>query len=69
MARAMIKSEFLAVFMESSLYFTGPLLRRIEIPNFFLQRSVHYHIYAYRQHLIDGTCSLKLWKFDKSTNN
>ncbi len=69
MARAKIQRAFLAVVMESPLYFSAPLLKRLGMPNFFSQRSLHYRICAYNQHLINGKGNLKMWKFDKGTNH
>ncbi len=66
MAKAKIQREFLAVVMESPLYFSAPLQKRLEIPNFFSQKSVHYGICAYNQHLISGKCNMKLREFDKA---
>ncbi len=68
MARARNPREFLAVVMECPFYFNAPLLRRLGIPNFFSQRSLHYRICAYNQRLISGKGHLKLRKFDKSLN-
>ncbi len=68
MARAKIQRAFLAVVMESPLYFSAPLQRRLEIPNFLSQRSLHYRICTYNQHLIRGKGNLKLREFDKATN-
>ncbi len=69
MASAKSKREFLAVLMESPLYFIAPLLRRLEIPNFFSQRSIPYRICAYSQHLLSGKSNPKLREFEKSLNN
>ncbi len=69
MARAKRQREFLAVLMESPPYFIAPLLRRLEIPNFFSQRSIPYRICAYSQHLLSGKSNPKLRKFEKSLNN
>jgi len=39
-----IKREIVAVFMESPLYFTIPLKRRLEFIIFFSQQPVYNHI-------------------------
>ena len=51
MAKAKIRREFLAVVMESPVYFSIPILKRLVIRNFFSQRSLHYRISAYNHHL------------------
>ena len=51
MARARIKREFPAALLENPPYFTLLLQRKLEISNFFSQRSVHYRICAYKHDL------------------
>jgi hypothetical protein len=41
MARARIKRDLLAILMESPLYFTIPLKRRLEFIKFFSQQAVY----------------------------
>jgi hypothetical protein len=67
MARARIKREFPAALLENPLYFTLLLQRRLEISNFFSQRSVHYRICAYNQDLKSEGGNLG--EFDKSLNS
>jgi hypothetical protein len=43
-ARVKAKRKILAVFMESPLYFTIPLHRRLEFLNFFSQQAVYERI-------------------------
>jgi hypothetical protein len=44
MESAKIKREIVALFMESPLYFTIPLKRRLEFVMFFSQKPVYNHI-------------------------
>jgi hypothetical protein len=67
MARARIQREFPTALMENPLYFTLLLQRRLEISNFFSQRSVHYRICAYNRDLRSEECNLG--EFNKSMHN
>ena len=68
MARAKIKREFATALIENPLYSTLLLQRRLEISNFFTQRSVYYRISAYNHKLRSEECNLELRIFDKSRN-
>ncbi len=65
MAWAKIKREFLAVVMESPIYFSAPLLNRLRSRNFCSQRSVYYRICAFN--LKTEGCYLKIDEFDNGT--
>ena len=67
MARARIKREFPTALLENPLYFTLLLQRKLEISNFFSQRSVHYRICAYNHNLKSEEGNLG--EFDKSLNS
>jgi hypothetical protein len=45
-----IKREIVAVFMESPLYFTIPLKKRLEFIMFFSQQPVYNHICELKKH-------------------
>jgi len=40
-----IKREIVAIFMESPLYFTIPLKKRLEFIMFFSQKPIYNHIF------------------------
>ncbi len=69
MASAKSQREFLAVLMESPIYFIAPLLRRLEVPNFFSQRSIHYRLCAYGQHLLSRKSNPKLRESEECMNH
>ena len=48
-----IKREIVAVFMESPLYFTIPLKKRLEFIMFFSQQPVYNHISELNKHLLN----------------
>ena len=48
-----IKREIVAVFMESPLYFTIPLKKRLEFIMFFSQQPVYNHICKLNKHLLN----------------
>ena len=52
MARARFKKELLAVLMESPLYFSIPLQKRLEFIKFFSQQSVYHQLCKYNNYLI-----------------
>ncbi len=54
MASARIKREILAVLMESPLYFTIPLRKRLEFLKLFSLQSVPHHICEYEELWIGG---------------
>jgi hypothetical protein len=45
-----IKREIVAVFMESPLYFTIPLKKRLEFIMFSSQQPIYYHICGLNKH-------------------
>ena len=47
-----IKREIVAVFMESPLYFSIPLKKRVEFIMFFSQQPVYNHICELNKHLL-----------------
>jgi hypothetical protein len=49
-----IKREIVAVFMESPLYFTIPLQKRLEFIMFFSQQPIYDHICEINKHQING---------------
>jgi hypothetical protein len=52
MERLKIKREIVAVLMESPLYFTIPLKKRLEFIMFFSQQPVYNHISELKKHQI-----------------
>jgi hypothetical protein len=52
MESAKIKREIVALFMESPLYFSIPLKRRLEFVIFFSQKPVYNHICEFNADLI-----------------
>ena len=52
METSKIKREIVAVFMESPLYFTIPLKKRLEFIIFFSQKPVYKNIGELNQHLL-----------------
>jgi len=48
-----IKREIVAVFMESPLYFSIPLKKRLEFIMFFSQQPVYNHICELNKHLLN----------------
>jgi hypothetical protein len=50
-----IKREIVAVFMESPLYFTIPLKKRLEFIMFFSQQPVYNHVCELNKHQIRET--------------
>jgi hypothetical protein len=58
MARARIERDLLAILMESPLYFTIPLRRRLEFIRFFSQEAVYELIWKHNKHL-------KRWKSNR----
>ena len=52
MERPKIKREIVAVLMESPLYFTIPLKKRLEFIMFFSQQPVYNHICELKKHQI-----------------
>jgi hypothetical protein len=51
MARARFEKDLLAILMESPLYFTIPLKRRLEFIRFFSQEGVFELIWKHNKHL------------------
>jgi hypothetical protein len=49
-----IKSEIVKVFMESPLYFTIPLKKRLEFIIFFSQKPIYNHICELNEHQMLG---------------
>jgi hypothetical protein len=49
-----IKKEIVAVFMESPLYFTIPLKKRLEFIMFFSQQPIYNHICELNEHQMLG---------------
>ena len=49
-----IKREIVAVFMESPLYFTIPLKKRLEFIMFFSQQPIYNHICELNEHQMLG---------------
>jgi hypothetical protein len=49
-----IKSEIVKVFMESPLYFTIPLKKRLEFIVFFSQKPIYNHICELNEHQMLG---------------
>ena len=49
MESAKIKREIVALFMESPLYFSIPLKRRLEFVIFFSQKPVYNHICEFNE--------------------
>jgi hypothetical protein len=49
-----IKKEIVAVFMESPLYFTIPLKKRLEFIMFFSQKPIYNHICELNEHEMLG---------------
>jgi hypothetical protein len=54
-----IKREIVAVFMESPLYFTIPLKRRLNFVKFFSQQPIYNHICELNEHQRRGKRDLK----------
>jgi hypothetical protein len=54
MARAKIKREILAAFMESPFYFDIPLRQRLEFLHFSSQQSIYHRFLAYNEQMIKG---------------
>jgi hypothetical protein len=52
METSKIKREIVAVFMESPLYFTIPLKKRLEFIIFFSQKPVYKNMVELNQHLL-----------------
>jgi hypothetical protein len=50
-----IKREIVAVFMESPLYFSIPLKKRLELIMFFSQLPIYNHICELNKHLLNKT--------------
>jgi hypothetical protein len=48
-----IKREIVAVFMESPLYFSIPLKKRLEFIIFFSQQPVYNHVCVLNKHLFE----------------
>jgi hypothetical protein len=59
MERAGIRRELLRVLMESPLYFTIPLQRRLELIKFFSQQSVYQLVHKHNQPLINKKSDAK----------
>jgi hypothetical protein len=59
MSRAKIERKILAVFMESPLYFSIPLQRRLEFLKFFSQRSVYSRIFEHNPKLFSPKADTK----------
>ena len=68
MASARIRREILAVFMESPLYFTIPLRKRLEFLNYFAQQSVYHWIWEYEELRINGKSNFEAVPSDKTIN-
>ena len=68
METSKIKREIVAVFMESPLYFTIPLRKRLELLNFFSQQSVYHRIRAYNENLESGPSCVSLRSGDHTDN-
>jgi len=51
MVRAKIERDLLAILMESPLYFSIPLKRRLEFIRFFSQQGVYELIWEHNKHL------------------
>ncbi len=66
MASARIRREILAVFMESPLYFTIPLRKRLEILNYFAQQSVYHWIWEYEELRISRKSDFEAAAFNKT---
>jgi hypothetical protein len=49
-----IKREIVAVLMESPLYFTIPLKKRLEFIMFFSQKPIYDHICELNEHQMRG---------------
>jgi hypothetical protein len=49
-----IKRELVAIFMESPLYFTIPLKKRMEFIMFFSQQPIYDHICELNEHKMLG---------------
>ena len=54
METSKIKREIVAVFMESPLYFTIPLKKRLEFIMFFSQQPIYKHICELEEHQMLG---------------
>jgi hypothetical protein len=59
MESACIKKEILAVLMESPLYFTIPLRKRLEFLKLFSQQSIPHSICEYKELRISGKSDFK----------
>ncbi len=59
MPKSKAKRKILAVFMESPLYFTIPLQRRLEFLKFFSQQSVYKRIFEHNPHLMGPKADTK----------
>ncbi|MFZ0050723.1 MAG: hypothetical protein WAK96_03025 [Desulfobaccales bacterium] len=68
MASANIKREIMAVLMESPLYFTIPLRKRLEFLKLFSQQSVPHRICEYKELWIGGKSDFEGAAFDKNMN-
>ena len=66
MESARIKKEILAVLMESPLYFTIPLRKRLEFLKLFSQQSIPHSIFEYKELRISGKSDFKWATFDPS---
>ena len=65
-ANARIRREILAVFMESPLYFTIPLRKRLEFLNYFSQQSVYQWIWEFEELRISGQSDFEEAALDKA---
>ena len=54
MERRKIRREIVAVFIESPLYFTIPLKKRLEFIMFFSQQPIYNHICELNKHQMLG---------------
>jgi len=54
MQTSKIKREIVSVFMESPLYFTIPLKKRLEFIMFFSQQPIYNHICELNEHQMLG---------------
>lgn len=68
MTSAHINRGILAVFMESPLYFTIPLRKRLEFLNSFSEQSVYHRICQYEELRIRGKSNFEGAAFDKTMN-
>lgn len=70
-----IKREIVAVFMESPLYFSIPLKKRLEFIMFFSQQPIYDQICELNKHLLNEIVTLNSvvqpdrWETDHRANN